>query len=72
MMLWLQLLHGLAGHFAVQLAQLAGARVIAVTGSATKKQKIQQELAVERVINYKDEVRMDTLTMLPMCVGVRV
>lgn len=47
---------GGTGHFAVQLAQLAGARVIAVTGSEAKKQKLQA-LGLERVINYKQEVR---------------
>lgn len=40
----------------MQLAQLAGARVVAVTGSALKKLKLEQELGVERVINYKEEV----------------
>jgi NADPH:quinone reductase-like Zn-dependent oxidoreductase len=47
---------GGTGHFAVQLAQLAGARVIAVAGSEAKKQKLQA-LGLERVINYKQEVR---------------
>lgn len=47
---------GGTGHFAVQLAQLAGARVVAVAGSETKKQKLQA-LGLERVINYKEEVK---------------
>jgi NADPH:quinone reductase-like Zn-dependent oxidoreductase len=47
---------GGTGHFAVQLAQLAGARVVAVAGSAAKKQRLQA-LGIERVINYKEEVR---------------
>jgi NADPH-dependent curcumin reductase CurA len=42
----------------VQLAQLAGARVVAVTGSARKKLKLEQDFGVERVINYKEEVSM--------------
>lgn len=46
---------GGTGHFAVQLAQLTGARVIAVAGSEAKKQKLQS-LGLERVINYKEEV----------------
>lgn len=46
---------GGTGHFAVQLAQLAGARVIAVVGSEAKKQQLQS-LGLERVINYKQEV----------------
>lgn len=46
---------GGTGHFAVQLAQLAGARVVAVAGSESKKQKLQA-LGLERVINYKQEV----------------
>eukprot|EP00775_Hariotina_reticulata_P004107 gene4107-4353_t len=46
---------GGTGHFAVQLAQLAGARVVAVTGSASKKLKLEQELGADRVINYKEE-----------------
>jgi NADPH:quinone reductase-like Zn-dependent oxidoreductase len=47
---------GGTGHFAVQLAQLAGGRVVAVAGSEQKKQKLQA-LGLERVINYKQEVR---------------
>jgi NADPH:quinone reductase-like Zn-dependent oxidoreductase len=47
---------GGTGHFAVQLAQLAGARVVAVAGSEAKKQRLQA-LGIERVINYKEEVR---------------
>lgn len=46
---------GGTGHFAVQLAQLAGARVIAVAGSEAKKQKLQA-LGLDRVIQYKQEV----------------
>lgn len=47
---------GGAGHFAVQLARLAGARVVAVTSSAAKAAALQQ-LGPERVISYKEEVR---------------
>lgn len=47
---------GGTGHFAVQLAQLAGARVVAVAGSEVKKKRLQA-LGLERVINYKEEVR---------------
>lgn len=46
---------GGTGHFAVQLAHLAGARVIAVAGGEAKKQKLQA-LGLERVIDYKHEV----------------
>lgn len=46
---------GGTGHFAVQLAQLAGARVIAVAGGEVKQQKLQQ-LGIERVIDYRKEV----------------
>ncbi|WIA17998.1 hypothetical protein OEZ85_009485 [Tetradesmus obliquus] len=45
---------GGTGHFAVQLAQLAGARVVAVAGSEVKKKRLQA-LGLERVINYKEE-----------------
>eukprot|EP00879_Flechtneria_rotunda_P009564 GHRR01010010.1.p1 GENE.GHRR01010010.1~~GHRR01010010.1.p1 ORF type:complete len:380 (+),score=128.42 GHRR01010010.1:157-1296(+) len=45
---------GGTGHFAVQLAQLASARAVAVTGSEAKKQRLQQ-LGVERVVNYQAE-----------------
>lgn len=48
---------GGTGHFAVQLAQLAGARVVAVAGGAAKKVKLQQ-LGVERVIDHKQEVSL--------------
>eukprot|EP00878_Enallax_costatus_P023639 GHUV01025149.1.p1 GENE.GHUV01025149.1~~GHUV01025149.1.p1 ORF type:complete len:321 (+),score=78.69 GHUV01025149.1:169-1131(+) len=45
---------GGTGHFAGQLAHLAGARVIAVAGGEAKKQKLQA-LGIERVIDYKQE-----------------
>jgi NADPH-dependent curcumin reductase CurA len=46
---------GGTGHFAVQLAKLAGCRVIAVCGSQSKAERLQ-ELGVDRVIDYKEEV----------------
>lgn len=54
---------GGTGHFAVQLAQLAGARVVAVAGSDAKKQKLQA-LGLERVINYKQEVGHDFVLLV--------
>ena len=45
---------GGTGQFAVQLAKLAGNRVIATCGNP-KKKAILQELGAERVINYKVE-----------------
>jgi len=62
---------GGTGHFAVQLAQLTGARVIAVAGSEAKKQKLQS-LGLERVINYKQEVGWVVCglpTVLVLCMG---
>jgi NADPH:quinone reductase-like Zn-dependent oxidoreductase len=45
---------GGTGHFGVQLAQLAGARVVAVAGGAAKKERLAA-LGLERVIDYKCE-----------------
>ena len=46
---------GGTGHFAVQLAKLAGCRVVAVCGSRTKAQRLL-ELGVDRAIVYTEEV----------------
>jgi len=50
---------GGTGHFAVQLAKLAGSRVVAVVGSDVKATRLRQlgELAPDRIINYTREVR---------------
>lgn len=42
------------GHFAVQLARLAGCRVIATCGSDDKAAALRR-LGAERVVNYRSE-----------------
>ncbi|KAF8062034.1 Zadh2 [Scenedesmus sp. PABB004] len=46
---------GGTGHFAVQLAALAGARVVAVTGSAAKAARLRGLPGVERVVDHSEE-----------------
>jgi NADPH-dependent curcumin reductase CurA len=47
---------GGTGHFAVQLAKLAGCHVIATCGGPAKA-KALRDLGVDRVIDYTAEVR---------------
>lgn len=49
---------GGTGHFAVQLAKLAGCRVAAVVGSEAKAQALRRlgDTAPDLIINYKQQV----------------
>ena len=48
---------GATGSFGVQIAQQAGAHVIATCGSERKAQLLR-ELGAHRIINYHEEVRL--------------
>jgi NADPH-dependent curcumin reductase CurA len=52
---------GGTGHFAVQLAKLAGCHVIATCGGADKAEALKT-LGVDRVIDYKAEVGLSWQT----------
>lgn len=56
---------GGTGQFAVQLAKLAGNRVVATCGS-DEKAKLLTDLGADRVINYNKEQ-----TKVCLCVGLR-